>query len=133
VEIAEMQKAFAAREKLARDVEVAVEKLGEVWDRLLKSRAEIITDWPSDLFPMPRQDQLKSRIDRELAWSLWAAGRPGAMRPCAIPAPSNEGLGVAGISPRGIAGAIAQEHETVLAELRALPLPDDKPAEEAAA
>jgi hypothetical protein len=127
-----LEQKFAKRQALAVEVEAAVKHLGDVWAALLASRTTIVSDWDDTVFPRPRQDDLKSRIDRECAWALWSAGRPTALSPCKIPAPSNEGLGIIGIHPRGIAGAIDLEHQVMLDRLRNLPLPDGKPEMEAA-
>jgi hypothetical protein len=126
-----LERKFADRLKLAEAVEVAVKTLGDAWEALLNSRSDIVEGWPAD-FERPAEGDLRSRIDREMAWALFGAGKPAALRPCSIPAPSNIGLGIAGISAKGIAGAIKLEHDVMLDRLRNLPLPDAEPKEAAA-
>jgi hypothetical protein len=123
--IAVLEKRFAKRVELAREVEKALEVFASRWHELLDSRADIIgAEWPSAL-PHPVFGELQSRIDKELAWALYSAGRPAALRPCSIPAPTNAGLGITGVHAKGLAGAVQLEHEGLLARLRNLPLPDD--------
>ena len=55
------------------------------------------------------------------------------MGDCRLPAPGNIGLGVTGISPKGIAGVVEEEHANILESLRNAPLPDEVEQEEAAA
>jgi hypothetical protein len=126
-----LERKFAERLKLAEAVEAAVKNLGDTWEALLHSRSDIVEGWP-DEFERPLEADLRSRIDREFAWALFGAGKPNALKPCSIPAPSNIGLGVAGISAKGIAGAIKVEHDVMLDRLRSLPLPDAEPKDEAA-
>ena len=118
-----LERKFAAREALAAEVEEKARSFAAAWLELLDSRAAALADWP-EAFPRPRQDDLRSRVDRECPWFLFGLGKPTAISGCRIPAPSNEGLGVTGIVPKGIAGAIEEEHANLLHRLRSLPLPD---------
>jgi hypothetical protein len=120
--IAELEKGFAKRHKLALEVEAAVKVLGDAWAALLDSREAALAAWP-EMFPRPPAEVLRSRaMEREMSWALYAAGRP-VMGTCKIPAPGNIGLGVTGISPKGLAGVVEEEHSNILESLRMQPLP----------
>jgi hypothetical protein len=129
--IVELEKGFAKRHKLALEVEAAVKVLGDAWAALLDSRETALAAWP-EIFPRPPAEVLRSRqMERELSWALFAAGRP-VMGITRLPAPSNVGLGVTGISPKGIAGCVDEEHGAILQVLRNRPLPSPSETEEAA-
>jgi hypothetical protein len=122
--IDELQKGFDRRLKLAHEVEAAVNHFGELWDRLLNSREDALKAWPEQFFARPPAETLQSMsIVRELQWLLYASGKPTGLRACSIPAPSNAGLGIQGISPKGIAGAVAAEQEALIEILKNKPLP----------
>jgi hypothetical protein len=130
--IAELEKGFAKRHKLALEVEEAVKVLGDAWAALLDSREPALAHWP-EIFPRPPAEVLRSRqMERELSWALFAAGRP-SMGVCRLPAPSNTGLGVAGVSPKSLAGCVDEEHAAILETLRNRPLPVVDQSEEEAA
>lgn len=129
--IAGLQVKLAAREKLAQEVEQALGVFAEKWNALLDSRASILDGWPA-IFSGLRQGELQSNLHQEMAWLLYSSGRPSALRRCSIPAPNNHNLGVVGIEPQGVAGAIVGEHEALIQRLKKMPLLDDE-TEEAAA
>jgi hypothetical protein len=121
--IAELEKAFKKRVAVAVELEEAVERLGFLWCQLLDSREPSLSAWP-EMFPRPPAEALRSRqMERELSWALYAAGRP-VMGVCKLPSPGNIGLGVTGISPKGIAGVVEEEHANILESLRAQPIPN---------
>ena len=131
--IAELEKGFAKRHKLALEREAAVKVLGDTWDALLNSREDALKAWPDQFFARPSFDTLqKNTMAKEFAWALYAAGRPTAMTGCKIPTPTNAGLGISGISPQGIAGSCAIEHAAIIEVLRNAPLPDEVEQGEAA-
>jgi hypothetical protein len=132
--LAELEKSFAKRHRLALELEAAVKVLGDTWDALLNSREQALAAWPDQFFARPSFDTLqKNTMAKEFAWALYAAGRPTAVTGCKIPTPTNAGLGVAGLSPQGIAGSVAIEHAAIIEVLRNAPLPDETEQEEAAA
>lgn len=49
-----------------------------------------------------------------------------------LPSPNSIGLGVTGVSPKGIAGVVDEEHSNILSSLRNAPLPDETEQDEAA-
>jgi hypothetical protein len=121
-----LQKDFARRHKLAQEVEEAVARFGSLWDELLNSREIALKNWPDQLFDRPSAGTFRSAaLARELQWLLYSAGKPAGLRPCSIPAPSNAGLGIQGISPLGLSGAVAAEQEALIELLRSKPLPTE--------
>jgi hypothetical protein len=127
-QIAAMETKFSASQAKAQELESTVEKLGNLLFELLERREQAFLAWP-EMLPRPSYELLhKSTLFREVAWALYSAGRPSSMTPCRIPAPSNEGLGVQGISPKGIAGAIAAEQSAIIELAKAEPvtLPDEQ-------
>ena len=130
--IAELESGFDKRHKLALEVEAAVTVLGDAWAALLDSREDALKAWP-EIFPRPPAEVLRSRqMERELSWALYAAGRP-VMGVCKLPTPGNIGLGVTGVSPKGIAGVVEEEHANILVSLRMQPIPNEVEQEEEAA
>jgi hypothetical protein len=130
--IEKLQLGFAKRYKLALELEAAVKVLGEAWSALLGSRETALAAWP-EMFPRPPAEVLRSRqMERELSWQMFscAGAEWGQSR---LPSPNNVGLGVTGISPKGIAGVVAEEHANILESLRSQPLPEPSTIEEEAA
>jgi hypothetical protein len=120
--VGKLEAAFKKRRAVAAELEEAVTRLGDLWAELLDSRETALAAWP-EIFPRPPAEVLRSRqMERELSWALFAAGRPhmGVSR---LPAPNNVGLGVTGISPKGIAGCVQEEHDAILQVLRERALP----------
>jgi hypothetical protein len=67
--IAELEKGFAKRHKLALEVEAAVKVLGDAWAALLDSREAALAAWP-EMFPRPPAEVLRSRaMEREMSWA----------------------------------------------------------------
>jgi hypothetical protein len=129
--VGKLEAAFKKRRAIALELEEAVARLGDLWCQLLESREPALEHWP-DLFPRPPSEVLRSRqMERELSWALFAAGRP-QMGITRLPAPGNVGLGVTGVSPKGIAGCVQEEHDAILEVLRSRPLPADTEEEIAA-
>jgi hypothetical protein len=128
--VGKLEAAFKKRRAIALELEEAVARLGDLWCQLLESREPALEHWPN-LFPRRPAEVLRSRqMERELSWALFAAGRP-QMGVTKLPAPGNVGLGVTGISPKGIAGCVQEEHDAILQVLRERALPTET-TEEAA-
>jgi hypothetical protein len=129
--IGEIERRLADQVKLAGEVEAAVKHLGEVWTRLLSWRGAILAKWPAEL-PLPKASDFEDvrQLRRELATALFAAGRPAWDREPSIPAPASP-IGVQGLEPRGLAGAVAIAGQSFIARLKAQPV--DVPEGEQAA
>jgi hypothetical protein len=129
-QVAALEQKFAASQAKAQELEATVKRMGDLYFELLELREQAFLAWPA-MLPRPSYELLhKSTLPREFSWALYAAGRPTAMSPCHIPNPSNQGLGVQGISPLGISGAIEAEQAAIveLAKAEPITLPEQEDA-----
>jgi hypothetical protein len=70
--IAELQKGFAKRHKLAVEVEDLVTRFGDAWHALLNSREAALQAWPDHLFERPPAETFRSTVmSRELSHLLF--------------------------------------------------------------
>lgn len=116
--LTEVQKRLDQQVELAKEVEAVVKQLGEKWAALLQWRTSILGGWPDSL-PRPPADAFVDvrAIQRELATTLYSAGRPSWDRQCSIPAPAAP-IGVQGLEPKGLANAIAAAGAGFLARIK---------------
>jgi hypothetical protein len=109
-----IERKLKSRVKVARELDEAIKLVGRLYFELLDSQS-FATDWPFTP-PYPKfGDVDKTAIQKETGWALFSAGRP-VSGVTALPGPSNNGLGITGISAKGIAGAVEQ-HNARLIEL----------------
>jgi hypothetical protein len=121
--VTKLERAFERRLAIAVELEEAVKRMGDLWADLLDSRETALAHWP-EMFRRPPAEALRSRqMEREPSWLLFAAGRP-VMGITRLPAPSNVGLGVTGVSPKSLSGCVDEEHTSILEVLRNRPLPE---------
>jgi hypothetical protein len=116
--MAAFTKATVRPRMLAADLEKCIQQLGDLLDRLLESREEVFASWPETLVRPSFETFHQSSLMKEIAWSLYAAGKPTAMSGCRIPSPSNSGLGISGVSPAGIGGCINNEFDAIVSLLK---------------
>jgi hypothetical protein len=116
--IAAVQKELSKRAELAAEVDAAIQRLGDAYSELLRSRAAAVGAWPNDLSGLPLDALPEGDIHQEAGWALYAAGRPTWDKGCQLPSPNNAGLGVAGIEPKGVAGRVAEQHRILIAQLK---------------
>jgi hypothetical protein len=128
--IAALKKSFKTTHGKAVALENAVTQLGDALFDFLETRESAFASWPDHLPRLDYQFLHRSNVMKELGWALFSAGRPTAMTPCRIPNPNNIGLGVAGIEPKGIAGEVETEHDSIIGLLEGAPI--EQPEEEAA-
>ena len=118
-----IEKKLADREALALKLEESIKRTGDLYFELTGS-ASIAQDWPFRE-PSPRFGFIDiDGVKRELGWALFSAGRPIGGRSL-LPAATNAGIGVTGISPAGIAGLVAERSRSLLLQLREMPLDED--------
>jgi hypothetical protein len=131
IAIVEIEKRLAVRTELAAEVEAAVKRLGDAWDKLLSSRSAILGAWP-EVLVLPHASDFYDvkEIRQQLAHLIYAAGKPAWNRGCALPPPLPP-VGVTGLEPVGVVGAVAAENAAFIARLRPQRI-DHSPDEEAA-
>ena len=129
--VSKLEAAFQKRVAIAAELEKSVQQTGSLWRQLLESREPCLEFWPEELFPRPPAAVLQSRqMERELSYLLFACAGTvfGVSR---LPAPMSP-PGVAGLSPKGLAGCVQEEHANILENLRNAPLPNEVEQGEAA-
>jgi hypothetical protein len=129
--LAIVAKRLEARAALAAEMEAALKHTSELWAKLMASRSDVMAKWP-EVLPLPRiEDLAGTELRLELAYALYAAGKPNWERPGwpnPLPAP-----GVQGMEPKGIAEATRLANEGFLARLKSLQsIKPDQDEEEAA-
>jgi hypothetical protein len=102
--IAAIGKKLIARLRIAEDYEASLKRTAELYQQLMASEP-IDGLWPFG--GMPNTIVNTPELRRELSWGLWGL----------LPEPHNRGLGVTGIVPIGLAGAVRQQNEAILAKL----------------
>ena len=129
--IAGIEKKLAAREAIAEKIDATIDQLGSLYFELLGSPS-LEPDWPFGRGPHPGWGRVDAdAIRRETSWRLFGAGRARGGE-TVLPGPSNIGLGVTGIEPLSVAGAVRLQAKAVLGALEIMPLDHDDDREIAA-
>ena len=129
--IAVIKKDLDARDAAAEEVDSLIEQLGQAYFKLLGSPS-VEQHWQLSRGPHPGWGRIDTDvIRRETAWALFGAGRATGGQ-TVLPGPSNAGLGVTGIEPLSVAGAVKRQSKVVLDALEIMPLDYDNDQEAAA-
>jgi hypothetical protein len=118
------------RVEVAKKLDSILREFEEVWHQLL-DRSPVIANWPPGV-SLPGSDALLDvkPLRDELAWRLFACGRPAWNRVCSVPQP-RPALTVAGLEPKGLIGAAEAMGMGLLARIKAQRI-EDHSDEEAA-
>jgi hypothetical protein len=117
--IEKIKGALKTREKVAAELQATIERVGELYTRLI-APDEVEINWP---FPRPGNKfaELDFRgVRREISWSLH-----GLVHQFRLPEPSSAGLGVVGITAQGIDGVVRQQNEAIVSRLETVGIADD--------
>jgi predicted O-linked N-acetylglucosamine transferase (SPINDLY family) len=117
--IEKIKGALKTREKVAAELQAAIERVGELYTQLI-TPDEVEISWP---FPRPGNKfaELDFRgVRREISWALH-----GLVHQFRLPEPSSAGLGVVGITAQGIDGVVRQQNEAIVSRLETVSIADD--------
>jgi hypothetical protein len=120
-QIAEAKRLLDGRTDAGKAVQAALERLGDAIGRLYANRDSILSAWPEGL-PLPRHDDLKAALDKEIAWTLFSAGKVPATGSLNVP----RGLEV--LSIRSVVATVASEHAALIERLKNLPIENEEAA-----
>jgi hypothetical protein len=119
------------RVELARKLDAILRDFEETWHALL-DRGPVIANWPRGVELPPADALLDIKPLRfELAWRLYACGRPAWNRECSVPSPQ-PAFGVVGMEPKGLIGCTESMGQGLLARLRHTRVPTNDDDEKAA-
>ena len=124
VSLAGIEKKLAVRETIAEKIDATIDQLGSLYFELLGSPS-LEPDWPFGRGPHPGWGRVDAdTVRRETSWRLFGAGRP-VRGESVLPGPSSVGLGITGIEPLSVAGAVRLQAKAVLGALEIMPLDHD--------
>jgi hypothetical protein len=120
--IADLEKVGAKEVERFKRIEQLVKDLGNEWNEAINFRGRMFANWRPEL-PLPKADDLYDirGLRRELATSLYSAGRPSWNRECSLPNPASP-IAVEGVSPVGLANYAANAIAAVIARIKGTPV-----------
>jgi hypothetical protein len=120
-QIAVVTRLFANRADASKAVQSALEDLGSAIGRMVEARDKIIKYWPAGL-PLPRHDDLRASLDRQIAWALFSGGKIPAAGAIGVP------RGLETLALKSVVETVADEHRTLIDRLRNLPIENEAAA-----
>lgn len=99
----------------AKQVQAALNALGETIGRLYSNRDAILKNWPVQL-PRPWDSDLKTDLSKEIAWTLYSAGKVPPNGSLNVP----RGLETLGI--QSVVASVNNANRSIIERLKTLPI-----------